>query len=79
MSCRQEREEIEKVHKAAVAQLRADLEAAAACTKDMQEKADAAAASASQQQAALKSELAGLSSENFTSGHSNICNVPFDV
>ncbi|CAL8467325.1 g6862 [Coccomyxa elongata] len=58
----QEKEENEKVHKAAVAQLRAELEAAVACTRDLQEKADAATASASQQQADLRSELASLSS-----------------
>ncbi|BDA40384.1 probable NF-kappa-B essential modulator at N-terminal half [Coccomyxa sp. Obi] len=58
----QEREEAEKLHKEAVAQLRAELEAAAASASDMQQKADAATTSASQQQADLKLELADLSS-----------------
>ncbi len=61
---KQEREQTGKLHEEAVAQLRTELEAAAACARDMQAKADAALASASQQQADQKLELASLSSKS---------------
>ena len=61
---KQEREQTEKLLEEAAAQLRTELEAAAACARDMQAKADAALASALQQQADLRSELTSLSSES---------------
>ncbi len=57
----QERGVSERRHKAAAAQLQAELEAATAAAQEAERKTEAAACSAAQVQAELKAELARLS------------------
>ena len=57
----QERGVSERKHKAAAAQLQAELDAATAAAQEAERKAEVAACSAAQLQAELKAELARLS------------------